>query len=721
MDENIRWNSSRKVYWCCTKIQEENVKIHLKINNLMDFCNPRRKYTSLNGHLDTINYVPSSTFMKMYKKEQDGRKGKDNFLLRKSQSLSCKSSAVSKDKQELWVQKYRPTRFTDLLSLDVPQCNILRFLTEWKDCISGNNGGDSNNENKNYTDLPKILLISGSSGVGKTCIAHCATHAAGFHPVEINAGEGRTLESLKDVITSSLSNNHVIDKCPSLLIVDEIDSSADNASLISFIIKLVQRTKKATLIRPIIMICSDPYSPILKGIRKLCHLHQPLYPPTPSQISKYLNGIIQKEGHSKMLDQRHLLSLILSMDCDLRAILNAVQFHLLFSTRTTSSSASTTFFSLVKDDLKHNALHISRDIFKGSTKVCVKNLDSTLSDRVFSNSLDLLPEYWGLMDGSRDCMSVGSGGLSGTKVNSSSSSSLSSLQRMSSLYYLLSTATSTKSSILLIKKAFSTNAKSPKEFRIPNRDFILTKETERISSECSLSSTSASASSASCKNDAFLERNSFLCRIVDHGIREMKVSNVQLLKEGSLEILKLKRIIELMLSERLSFILDPSSKSFKLSPFIEWTEFKFDNGFNEGLNDGDGDGAERISSNHINSVKQMVSSLLEKSRIDVSRSGELKKTYSGLTMRGGHQEIGSGAGGVDDDITTDKRRSYFFTDRSVKRARKDDGGFIGGSLKEKGMEKENISFWFKYNEGFSNAVRRTIRMDDLFPKPQINK
>lgn len=690
----------------------------------MDFCNPRRKYTSLNGHLDTINYVPSSAFMKMYKKEQDGRKGKDNFLLRKSQSLTRKSSAVSKDKQEPWVQKYRPTKFTDLLSLDIPQCNILRFLTEWKDCISGSNGGDSNNENnKDFTDLPKILLISGSSGVGKTCIAHCATHAAGFHPVEINAGEGRTLESLKEVITSSLSNNHVIDKCPSLLIVDEIDSSADNASLISFIIKLVQRTKKATLRRPIIIICSDPYSPILKGIRKLCHLHQPLYPPTPSQISKYLNGIIQKEGHSKMLDQRHLMSLILSMDCDLRAILNAIQFHLLFS-KTSSSSSTTTFLSLVKDDLKHNALHISRDVFKGSTKVCVKNLDSTLSERIFSNSLDLLPEYWGLMDGSRDCMSVGSGGLSGTKANSSLSSSLSSLQRMSSLYYLLSTATSTKSSILLIQKAFSTNAKSPKEFRIPNRDFILAKETERISSECPLPSTS----STSCKNDAFLERNSFLSRIVDHGIREMKVSNVQLLKEGSLEILKLKRIIELMLSERLSFILDPSSRSFKLSPFIEWTEFKFDNGFNEGLNfvdsdvDGDGDGAERISSNHINSVKQMVSSLLEKSRIDVSRSGELEKAYSGLTMRGDHQEIG--AGGVDDDIITDKRRSYFFTDRSVKRARKDDNGsYIGGSSKENGTEKEKekISFWFKYNEGFSNAVRRTIRMDDLFPKPQKNK
>lgn len=655
----------------------------------MDFCNARKKYSSLNSHSDAINnYVPPSSFMKIYKKEKDSRRN-SNFLLKKSQSLSSQKLLDVKEYCP-WVQKYRPTKFTDLLSLGIPQCNILRFLSEWKDAIA-KKVADS-------IDLSKILLISGPSGVGKTCVAHCATIASGFHPIEINAGEGRSIDVVKEVIMSAISNNHIIDNRPSILIIDEIDASSDNSPLISFIIKLVQNTKNP-LKRPIIIICTDLYSPNLRPIRMIPSsllTSQPLSSPTPSQISKYLNDIIIKEGHLKLIDQRHLMTLIISMDCDLRAILNALQFH--FSTQNISPTSSLS--NLLKDDadLKHNPLRLSRDLFKGNK---VKVQDSTLIERVLSNSLDLLPEYWGLMDGS--CESIrGHGGSS----SSSSSSSLSSLQRLSMLYNELSISTLTQNSLSFIRKSFSTNTKSPKDFRIPRRDYSLQKEIERIASSCQNNNV-----------NNFLERNYYLSRIIDHAIKEMKVSNVQLLKEGSLETLKLKRIIDLMISENISFILDKSTKSFKLNPNIEWNEFDVDGKEDvemgeDGEDVGDVVGDGRLHSNHINSVKQMISSLIAKSRIDVSRSGVLEKAYSSLAI-GGQEEIEKNFS------SSGKRKSYFIMDRSMKKIKKE-GHVDGDSDGDSEMVKEGIKFWFKYNEGFSNAVRRTIRMEDLFSKPQKN-
>ena len=279
---------------------------------------------------------------------------------------------------QLWVDKYSPEKFTDLLSHDKDNLQVLQWLTLWKDTtfpsidkIKKNSSSTTSKFFRNSSthrqseDFKKILLISGSPGLGKTTLAHIVAKMCGYNVIEMNASDARSATtSLKDKITSTITMNTVFgDRRPNLLVLDEIDgalnSAKDSTSLIKFLVNLAtasshyktgdnidieeedsaddqdesaggihikskrQSPKKLILKRPIICICNDPYIAALRPLRKVSE-HVIMSPPPIMTLVNRATTICHKEGLT--FDPRALLKLVQSSQGDIRLVLSTLQF-----------------------------------------------------------------------------------------------------------------------------------------------------------------------------------------------------------------------------------------------------------------------------------------------------------------------------------------------------------------------------------------------------------
>lgn len=149
--------------------------------------------------------------------------------------------STSKEHQNhlLWVDKYKPKKFTELLAVhdDPVYLEVLKWTTQWKDFIQfqriKHKKPFANNqvlpiENKICSPpSPKILLIGGPPGLGKTTLAHVISKTAGFETVEINGSDERSGDRVirKVKVTLEAEYSMKMGQRPNLLIIDEIDGS----------------------------------------------------------------------------------------------------------------------------------------------------------------------------------------------------------------------------------------------------------------------------------------------------------------------------------------------------------------------------------------------------------------------------------------------------------------------------------------------------------------
>ncbi|KAL4077289.1 P-loop containing nucleoside triphosphate hydrolase protein [Scleroderma yunnanense] len=262
---------------------------------------------------------------------------------------NCTAHVVGQPKHEedtLWVDRYRPKRFTELLGNERVAREVLAWVKQWDWCVFGkkrhkkrarDEKDNYNSEDEYRRPGEKLLLISGPPGLGKTTLAHVVAAQAGYEVMEINASDARTAQVIDDRILPALeSGSRVGSTKPILLIIDEIDGATgggDNSS--GFVQKLVSLTfdkprkkrkgqnSKRPLLRPIICICNDQNAHALSALRP--HVRQIRYTrPADVHIVRRLREICEIEELN--VDVRALSTLVNIAKGDLRSCLNTLQF-----------------------------------------------------------------------------------------------------------------------------------------------------------------------------------------------------------------------------------------------------------------------------------------------------------------------------------------------------------------------------------------------------------
>ncbi|GAV50731.1 hypothetical protein ZYGR_0Z01540 [Zygosaccharomyces rouxii] len=280
-----------------------------------------------------------------------------NALLDKIESESASNGhhqdeeASNLHDNELWVEKWRPRRFIDLVGNEKTNRRVLRWLRQWSPAVFQESLPQPLYENE-FDPLQRpakrILLLHGPPGIGKTSVAHVIAKQAGYTVAEINASDERGGWQVRDKILNTLFN-HTFNQSPVCLVADEIDGTLESG-FIKVLIDVVNSDARATrkmgvpkkgkknrdklLLRPIIAVCNNLYAPALEKLKPLCEI-VPFKRPSDFSLNERLDTICRVEGvkiHSKSLKDLIDLS-----QGDVRNCVNNLQF---WATGTSSQASS---------------------------------------------------------------------------------------------------------------------------------------------------------------------------------------------------------------------------------------------------------------------------------------------------------------------------------------------------------------------------------------------
>ncbi|XP_017047709.1 chromosome transmission fidelity protein 18 homolog [Drosophila ficusphila] len=280
----------------------------------------------------------------------------------------------------LWVDKYKPRKYIDLLSDEMTNRSLLYWLKMWDKVVFGkafhskqeqeaaaseSGGGGANNQLNSFNKrtgkfesnggwrqrksrqalntnvdamgrpMQKVALLCGPPGLGKTTLAHTIARHAGYNVREINASDDRSPEAFKLALENGTQMSSVLnaDKRPNCIILDEIDGAPRQSIeyLVKFISDGVYSKVKAkgakaehnVLKRPIICICNDVYDPALRPLRQVAFVVT--FPPIDAaRLAERLVKIAHRE--ELKTDFGSLIALAEKSGNDVRSCISSMQF-----------------------------------------------------------------------------------------------------------------------------------------------------------------------------------------------------------------------------------------------------------------------------------------------------------------------------------------------------------------------------------------------------------
>ncbi|KAJ3385624.1 hypothetical protein HDU84_002107 [Entophlyctis sp. JEL0112] len=260
------------------------------------------------------------------------------------------SNGNERDAGKLWVNKFAPKSYVDLIGDERINREVMTWVKQWDYCVFKKPLPRKPDEEKSWkTSKPdpfhrpekKVLLLSGPAGLGKTTLAHIIGRHAGYNIIEVNASDDRTGDSMRNKVISAIESQSLNSSKPNLVIIDEIDGASSGGGDAGFVQMLVDLatdssdaknnrkgskggpSKKRALLRPVICICNDQYAAVLRPLRAIAQCFSFRTPPH-RLLAARLNDICKTEG--MQADLRTLMALCELTDGDIRSSLNTLQF-----------------------------------------------------------------------------------------------------------------------------------------------------------------------------------------------------------------------------------------------------------------------------------------------------------------------------------------------------------------------------------------------------------
>uniref|UniRef100_A0A1I8A3U7 AAA domain-containing protein n=1 Tax=Steinernema glaseri TaxID=37863 RepID=A0A1I8A3U7_9BILA len=184
----------------------------------------------------------------------------------------------------LWVDKYSPKGYAELLSDDGINRMLLTWVKMWDECASKKKPPSvehlSELEQRNL-ELESTLkparprlrtaMLYGQPGMGKTTLAKIIARQAGYNPIDVNASGDRKVDYLKGLIegvvrsVGSVNSMQENSSKPSCLIIDEIDGA--HIETIKYLVTVVSDKGRYAIRRPIICICNNLFATALRSLK----------------------------------------------------------------------------------------------------------------------------------------------------------------------------------------------------------------------------------------------------------------------------------------------------------------------------------------------------------------------------------------------------------------------------------------------------------------------
>ncbi|KAK4315368.1 hypothetical protein Pmani_013421 [Petrolisthes manimaculis] len=269
----------------------------------------------------------------------------------------------TEERESLWVEKFKPQHYLDLLSDESTNRLVLHWLKLWDKLVFGVDKKPKKQEKKkkdfqkdnkfnkfgkkfgpevieelddHNRPVQKVLLLAGPPGLGKTTLAHVLGRHAGYHTLEINASNDRSPEAFRTALETAATMRSVLGLSPrpNCLVMDEIDGAP--APSINLLVNMLtgkdmgratkkgSKKKEATVLhRPVICICNDLYTPALRPLRQIALVVQ--FPPThTARLAQRLLEITRKRD--LRADLSVLMALCDKTENDIRSCLSVLQF-----------------------------------------------------------------------------------------------------------------------------------------------------------------------------------------------------------------------------------------------------------------------------------------------------------------------------------------------------------------------------------------------------------